>query len=97
VSDFAQQTMYFEAEPGEILKRTPEVDDRTGLCMLYSTDWNGDLDDGDGGCSAGTRNTNPWTVFPVVFGLVFLAMVSIINRFRRPVAAGRTHERGLNR
>jgi len=50
VPDCTLQTMYFQTEPAETLKRTLGDDDMAGLCALYAEEWKQALP--DTGCSA---------------------------------------------
>ena len=51
VQGWDQQTMYFQTEPAETIKRTLEDDDRAGYCYLYSENWKADVPDQNGSCS----------------------------------------------
>ncbi len=107
-TDWTQQTMYFQTEPAETLKRTLGDDDRAGFCELYSTDWKADLPDPDVGCSAAglgggnasSRSALPGPVLPMAATILLLALASAVMRHRIVRGRGRPatvteHQRGL--
>lgn len=81
IDDRTWQTMYFQTEPGETMKRTLEADDTAGFCYLYSVDWKKDVPDGTG-CSASAAPASPVRALPVALGLLVLALFAAIWRFR---------------
>lgn len=78
-----EQTMYYQASPGETSKQTLGPDDEAGICGLYGTDWAGLIEVEDTGCSVAGGPDRKVAVNPAVFiGLVILAMLPIIYRRR---------------
>ncbi len=85
VVDTTQQTMYFQTEPAETLKRDLGQDDMDGFCALYEQEWKEEIPDPTG-CSAagltgpnGTTGTTAAWMAILVAALLALTLVARIR------------------
>lgn len=85
VTDSSQQTMYFQTEPAETLKRDLGQDDMAGLCALYTQEWKEDIPD-PSGCSAsalGKRSDRSDKAMPtMVLLFALLTTLTLAARIR---------------